>query len=199
MIYQIQMLWILLSFFIISSAFAQEWTIDPSPNPRTNNRLNSVVAISSTDAWAVGYYFDYAVTPDQSFALHWNGAAWLQVETPNVNSTGYLNGIAAISSDDVWAVGYYYPGTAGQTLIMHWDGISWSVVASPNRVGYNELTAVTAISSDNVWAVGYSRGDHATLVERWDGIQWSIVPSPPVSFSVDYILTAISAVSANDI
>src|SRR5437764_621866 len=54
---------------------------------------------------------------------------WSVVSSPNVGtSSNVLNGVAVVSANDVWAVGYY----SGGTLIEHWDGTSWSVVPSPN-------------------------------------------------------------------
>ena len=68
-----------------------------------------------------------------------------------------LRGVAAVSANDIWAVGYSSdPSTgASHTLTEHWDGTAWSVVPSPDTTtGLNILTAVTALSTGNVVAVG---------------------------------------------
>ncbi|MEO8328298.1 MAG: T9SS type A sorting domain-containing protein, partial [Nitrospirota bacterium] len=198
---------LLLSSCLFQDLFSQQypsgqnWNIVPSPNPRSNNRLNAIVAFSANDVWAAGIYEEIGVTPVQPLTMHWNGTTWTHVTTPLPPPThnGHINGLAGVSGKDVWAVGVFFPGTAGQTMIMRWQDTSWTIIPSANRVGYNELRGVTAISENNVWAVGYSPSVHATLVEHWDGTSWVIVPSPPISFSFDYILEGVAAVSDNDI
>ena len=68
-----------------------------------------------------------------------------------------LYGIAAVSANDIWAVGAgnfsTVSGTA--TLIEHWDGTSWTIVSSPDPgTATNALVAVTALSDGTVVAVG---------------------------------------------
>src|SRR5438477_12750976 len=52
---------------------------------------------------------------------------WRVVPTPTVRAVAGLDGVTAVSSRDVWAVG----GGARRPLVEHWDGARWSVVASP--------------------------------------------------------------------
>src|SRR5439155_1566738 len=114
-----------------------------------------------------------------------------------------LNGITAISANDVWAVGYYQNYTNGfnGTLTEHWDGSSWKLVPSPNASSENQLIGVTAISANDVWAVGYyqnyTTGYHVTLIEHWDGSSWKVIPSP--NASSENQLSGVTAVSANDV
>src|SRR5436305_1360784 len=81
---------------------------------------------------------------------------------PDVGEGSHLNGVAATSACDTWAVGYYYDGIAQQTLIEHWNGTAWKVQPSPNPDGSsnpNGLAGVAATSSTNAWAVGnYNNG-----------------------------------------
>jgi uroporphyrinogen-III synthase len=72
-----------------------------------------------------------------------------------------LNGVDALASKDVWAVGYSGVGGRYNTLIERWNGTQWRVVTSRNAVtnGDNTLTSLDALSSTNVWAVGSSRTD----------------------------------------
>ena len=85
---------------------------------------------------------------------------WKVVSSPNPGSGGnYLNGVAAVSTNNVWAVGDYLTGSAiARTLIEYWNGSSWKVVPSPNPSSLdNHLTGVARIpGSSNVWAVGDS-------------------------------------------
>src|SRR4051794_13492246 len=87
---------------------------------------------------------------------------------------GRLGGVAAVSTNDVWAVG----NAGGDTLTEHWDGTSWSIVPSPHPgASTNELFEVVALSTNDVWAVGYyyDGSTDATLTEHWDGTAWSVV------------------------
>src|SRR6185436_18108734 len=121
----------------------------------------------------------------QTLVERWNGTAWSVVPSPNPGtSSNELYGVAAVSANDVWAVGRYYNGTAYRTLVEHWDGTAWSVVDSLNLGTYdNELYDVAVVSANDVWVVGaylVSRNGYypaQTLVEHWDGSAWSVVPS----------------------
>lgn len=183
-----------------------------------SNYLVSISANSPNDIWAVGY-FDGRDTfymdgyyDGQTLTDHWDGKKWTPVSSPNPPGDVRisLTGVAAIASDDVWAVGAFQPRAGGvfQTLIEHWDGKVWSIVRSPNTLagdGDNgdALLAVATISPSNIWAVGASFGPAApqTLIEHWDGTKWSIVPSPnaPANYADNGQLYAISAASATDI
>ncbi|HET9224070.1 MAG TPA: hypothetical protein VFO07_16270, partial [Roseiflexaceae bacterium] len=94
-----------------------------------------------------------------------------------------LNGVAAISQSDIWAVGARtIDGVGERMLIKHWDGIRWTSVISPN-VGTrdNALYAVAAGSATDVWAAGISHDDtnvERTLIQHWDGAVWKVVLSP---------------------
>ena len=167
------------------------------------DRLTAVAAVAPDDIWAVGYVgvpFSYwqpfqsgeTSTPEpqvQTLIEHWNGEAWSIVDAPDVADlnglSGWdeLTGVAAISADDVWAVGVtLWPVNsnldepAAQPLIEHWNGTAWSLAtpADPEApppawsmaansffgpsgaaaVGSAALMGVAATSSTDVWAVG---------------------------------------------
>lgn len=180
------------------------WTSVSSPNSNTSsNTLHGVAAISLNDVWAVGYYDDPARGVRHTLTEHWNGTAWSIVPSANtaLGDIDLLESVAAVASDDVWAVGFYGPGgvTSYQTLTEHWDGAHWSIVTSPNITGTNRLLSVTASAHNDVWAVGYSEfSSNQTITEHWDGTQWSIVASPSVSSSANQ-LNGVVAVSASDV
>src|SRR5205085_10280583 len=132
------------------------------------------------DIWAVGTN-DYGGTypGGATLTLHWDGQAWTRVPSPNIGTVydgNVLLGIDAVSSNDVWAVGYVdtdAPGTL--TLIEHWNGSQWSIVPSPSVPNTdNKLESVSAISTNDVWAVGYylevigDGGWERTLTLHWD-------------------------------
>ena len=128
--------------------------------------------------------------------------AWSTVSSPKVGTSPiFLNGVAALSTNDVWAVGSYGNGQSSLTLVEHWNGTQWNVVASPNVEGLtsDELLGIAALASNDIWAVGdYDSSHMQPLVEHWDGKAWRIIASP-TSASSGNALAAISAISATDI
>jgi hypothetical protein len=186
------------------------WNVVPSPNVGSGtygNRLNAVAIVSPNDVWAVGF----SPTPGgpayvrKSLIEHWDGTDWRVVPSPNPAASDdvELNGVVAVSANDVWAVGH--SGNVCcvpyQTLIEHWDGMSWSIVPSPSPGTYsgNDLHAVVAISASDVWAVGEAYSgqygqDGGSLILHWDGTSWSVVPNASKA-----TLLGASAVSANDV
>jgi hypothetical protein len=132
---------------------------------------------------------------------HFDGKSWSVVSTPSFTSDS-ISGLAAVASNDVWAVGILF-GTGGSesTLIEHWNGTSWSVVTSPTPPNGGFLNAVTAVSTNDVWAAGSvldsTGASVAALLEHWDGTSWSIVSSG--AFGKVSGAGAISADASNDV
>jgi hypothetical protein len=124
---------------------------------------------------------------------------WNVVSSPNTGSpNNYLFGVAAIASNDVWAVGAYgVLGITAQQLIEHWDGTRWTHVTSPSLATPNELLAVSSVANNDVWAVGgYNSGGQA-LIQHWDGSTWSVLTHPnPGTFNRFF---GVAAVSTNDV
>ena len=122
---------------------------------------------------------------------------WLIVRSPNAEYSSTLSAVAALSSTDIWAVGFSSQSSGySQTLTEHWNGSSWTVVASPN-VGSsdNALLSIVAVSANDIWAVGYSGLN--TLTEHWNGSSWLVVASPNMGLSST--LSGVTALSTNDI
>ena len=92
---------------------------------------------------------------------------WRVVPSPSPGGSSQLIAVAAISANDVRAVG---STNASKTLIEQWNGTNWSIVPSPNPgPSGNWLGAVAAISAGNVWAVGSdfnSNNVQVTLTEH---------------------------------
>ena len=142
------------------------------------------------------------------FASHRSGptgsvAVCSIIKNPSVAPSSSFGGVAAISTNDVWAVGSYNSGavgskTTGLALIEHWNGSTWSVVSSPQVAPSSILMGVTAVSRNEIWAVGYSfNGSASPLIEHWNGSTWSVVKGADVGASA--VLNGITALSANDI
>ena len=179
------------------------WSIVPSPNIGTNaNFLYGVSAISATDIWAVGDTPGGVRSGSVTLTEHWNGKTWSIVPSPNSGTLGsYLNGVSALTSNNVWSVGSYDQnyGSPAPSLIEHWNGYSWTIVPSPSPAsGGNLLESVVAISTNDAWAVGslYNSGStEETLIEHWDGHSWTVVPSPnPGTTSNDFFSVSASSV-----
>ncbi len=96
-----------------------KWKIVSGPHPTgENDTLNSVVAISASDVWAVGNAFNTGNATSQALIEQWNGTKWKIVASPNPSPDfSVLNGIAALSVHAIWSVGDYL-NTSGsyQTL-----------------------------------------------------------------------------------
>jgi len=183
------------------------WTVVSSPNVAASyNFLNGVAVVSAKDIWAVGYSQNTSNFISQTLTEHWNGSTWSIVSSPDVG-TGYnfLNGVTVVSTNDVWAVGYYANTKTNklQTLTEHWNGSAWSIVSSPNAGrGPNVFTGVASVSTSDIWAVGYYRNystrTDQTLTEHWNGSAWSVVSSPNAGLAYDH-LTAVASVTASDV
>jgi hypothetical protein len=179
------------------------WSVVPGPDTGYSG-LEAISVVSANDIWAVGYANISGFY--QPMSLHWDGALWTEVTTPRPTpgSHGYLRGVGAVSSNDVWAVG---DGPNGP-LTMHWDGTQWTVVPSmdtgntyvPGNDGapgsyYNTLLAVGVVGPNDVWAVGTR--NNITWALHWDGTQWSQVSTP--NPGTDNTLNAITVIATNDI
>jgi hypothetical protein len=183
---------------VVSPPCNDQWNVVPSQNSGTNanNELNSVSAISSTDAWAVG---DVTTGTSPNFvkqpqAQHWDGSSWtLPPAQPAVVGAGdnALLTVTAVTTTNVWAAGYSKPnntsGTARQVLIEHYDGTSWTAIADTttnNPAGTsNSLYGIKFFSATDIWAVGQAvtaavgtttPATSTALIEHYDGTSWTV-------------------------
>lgn len=144
-------------------------------------------------------------TVQRTLFEHWDGRSWNVVPSPTVvNGTGsgftVLSGIAAVSANDVWAVGFSIEGQNKQfTLIEHWNGTAWSIVSNPAPTN-SSLYSIAVVSANDIWAVGSLSTNSVgePLVEHWNGSSWSIAASPATS-TEGISLNAVAARSADDI
>jgi hypothetical protein len=135
--------------------------------------LNAVAAVAPNDVWAAGYWNTSPFYSGSGLPLfeHWDGTAWHVVPSPEVGG-GQLWGLAAVSSNDVWAVGQL---TVNATLVEHWDGTAWRRVKAPYGSGLGWLFGVSARSANDVWAAGgaYHGTRLDSLVLHWNGSSWT--------------------------
>ena len=180
-----------------------DWTLINSPNANDQaNELRGVSAAADNDAWAVGtVYADNTFTKSRTLIEHWDGTRWSVVKSPNINaSINILEAVAAVTANDVWAVGIGITGFSTTPLIEHWNGIAWSIVANRGTT-VGGLGGVAVVSANDVWAAGTGRaGDEdSTLTLHWDGATWSLVPSPNVGPEVNNTLAAVTAIASDDV
>ena len=116
-------------------------------------------AASTSNAWAAGATDNGSA--DRTLILHWNGSTWAQTPSPNQGgaaAANSLNGVAATSPTNAWAVGRSATGLVHMALILHWDGTKWARVPAPHPGTTSDLFAVAAASANNAWAVGTFTG-----------------------------------------
>jgi hypothetical protein len=171
-----------------------EWDVveifELNPQPDGQGRSGAPRAIAGTspdDVWTIGTGNVMLEVPRTGslMTLHWDGSQPEEVLNLNVGDRqNDLYGVAAITADDAWAVGYYVnwqpePNYGLHALILHWDGTSWTRVDNPaEALDQTMFLDVVAIAADDVWAVGDNFGE--PLFMHYDGVEWTIVPGPPV-------------------
>jgi hypothetical protein len=181
------------------------WKRIPSPSPprkgTSGDLLSGVAALAPNNAWAVGGLGAVSGITEDTLIEHWNGSSWAVVKTPSPLVGGNeLSAVAAVSTNNVWAVGdgdiLSAKGTAA-TLALHWDGATWEQVSTPNPGAYNGLFGITtAPGTGQLWAVGEKASASFSslttpLVEHWSGSRWTVSTTPAVSGGELFGVTAL--------
>jgi hypothetical protein len=118
-------------------------------------------------------------------------------------TTGTLEGVAALSATDAWAVGSVQTSRRALPLAEHWDGTAWRVAPTPvDGRHIRVLHDVSAVSASDVWAVGtqiaLGSGAVHPLVEHWNGSTWAVVRDPRTQ-GARAELFAVSAASPTNV
>ena len=171
------------------------WTQEATPSPGPNNILLSLSADSEDDIWSVGDFV----------SMRFDGKAWkafpLVVFPGHGSSEETMDGVAAVSPTDVWAVGSTLENLSSTSQgdflggIERFNGSKWSLFQTVPGV---ELLAVKAVSADDIYAVGDingTSGSPSPWIEHFDGRSWSPVSLPAAAG----VLRGIAAISADDI
>jgi hypothetical protein len=102
------------------------WAVETSANTSdATNALQAITAISATNAWAVGWHaakVNGSVQPSRTLILHWDGAGWEVVPSPNPAGVSVRNSLSAVGStgaSNVWAVGASDTGNNERPLAVH--------------------------------------------------------------------------------
>ncbi len=125
------------------------WSVASLPTSLTSldGHFNSVGALATNNAWAVGDYYDLPTNRNHTLVAHWNGSTWSPVPSPDGSTFDRFYGIAATSATSIWATGDQYvcgSGPAGP-LTEYWDGCQWRVVPAASANSFdNTLLAVAA-------------------------------------------------------
>jgi hypothetical protein len=140
------------------------WSAVPVPAEGFSSNLGAVASAGADDVWSVGSYDVQTSTGTLSFTLteRWNGHRWSIVASPSPTGDDDLDGVAAVSPDDIWAVG----STANPaTFVLRWDGHAWATLPARSRPGsVNGLFDVSAPAATDVWAAG---GGYKTVAEHF--------------------------------
>jgi hypothetical protein len=151
------------------------------------DRLVAIAGSASNDMWAVG---DRLPDPRHVFPLleHWDGRRWTYSAGASLGGRqAYLTSVAALSSDDVWAVGTF--ASVGPRLpaplIERWNGRSWSI--QPTRALTRlkgalpqTLTSVAALAPDDVWVLGTPGSNSSDVYLHWNGASLKLLRGPHI-------------------
>jgi hypothetical protein len=112
------------------------------------------------------------------------GASTAWYQTFQVNRRGSFSEIAAISQNNIWAVGDLW-GKKGNTIyqpfIWHYDG-GWVAVTIPGSPKFDS-EHVSASAANDVWVFGLTPGSVAhSMAYRYDGSHWHKIPVPAETY-----------------
>jgi hypothetical protein len=121
------------------------WSRVPSPDVDTQTVLYGVAALSSTNAWAVGY-----ASNKGAVVMRFDGHSWTAATLAQLSS---LTAISALSASDIWAAG---SDSAGNAVLANWRGSGWAVTPAPAQTGPGtpSITGLAAAAPATVLGVG---------------------------------------------
>jgi len=105
--------------------------------------VQAIEPVTRDEAWAVG-----------ASVFRFDGDEW--TEPLNLRLIGELSSVAAVTVQDVWAVGSVVGETgSSRALVARFDGQRWTPIAGPRVPGSETLTGVDALEDGTVVGVGY--------------------------------------------
>jgi hypothetical protein len=160
----------------------------PAPESPT---LDALAMAGPSRGWAAGFTLAVGNGPPRFGPLlaAWDGRTWRRVVPRLGVASSRLDGLAARSATDAWAVGSvsaWPKDTSAQPLILHWNGRRWARVPAAPVPGYAyvELLSVAARSATDAWAVGEAQPATSLelhpVIEHWNGRRWRLMNNPEV-------------------
>ena len=158
--------------------------------PGDSVQLNSVAAVSRSDAWAAGGVAPTGSSRYQPLLVHWDGTAWQTVTLPAriLAALGPGQGLSVIGT---WRAGGFwaFDGLNG-TWLRH-RGQRWTAgrLPGPGTGGSTPvITSAVVLSRANVWAFGFSidrGGQAAPYAAHLHGGIWQVVALPGAASVTD--------------
>jgi len=176
-----------------AAAAGWPWRTVPGPAiPATESpTLDALAMAGPSRGWAAGFILAVGNGPPRFGPLlaAWNGRTWRRVMPRLGVASSRLDGLAARSATDAWAVGSvsaWPKDTSAQPLILHWNGRRWARVPAAPVPGYAYvvLLSVAARSATDAWAVGEAQPATSLelhpVIEHWNGRRWRLMNNPEV-------------------
>jgi hypothetical protein len=135
--------------------------------------LSAVAALSVSDVWIAGQYFDTAKNASEPFIAHFNGKAWSPGRVP-ANGAEF-SGLTVISRSDAWAA-----GNNPQRPCVHRE-LDRSFVAGGAEPGPWAAAQRHRDGGGNVTVVGHNttvNGPTKGIILSWNGSAWTSVKVP---------------------
>jgi len=155
------------------------WSADDLPVPpapmKVNSRIESVTALSQSDAWMVT-----TGQEGSSYVYHLDDGAWEGPIKPVSGRPFYATSIVARSDSDVWVTG---TSSSGKAEVWHYDGSAWAN-ESPDLSSSAELAGAALGSNGILYVAGFNYETGTAMVWAYDGSRWSDVSpaNPPQSY-----------------
>lgn len=156
------------------------WSIQGVTDPgTTNNELNGIDCLSSTDCTAVGYASSTGVG-SQSVVEQWDGTSWSQAS--GVPAVGQLDAVSCASATACAAVGQ--TSLSGSDIaVLGYDGNSWSQVSAPDPGNWeNALDGVACPAAGTCFGVGHRQDGNSE--PAYAAIETSLQQPQPVVAAV---------------
>jgi len=161
--------------------------------------LNAVVALSPSEAIAVGQALPEFALQARPLSLRWSGSGWSEIPVPQIRSTALL-GAAADQDRTVWAVGRHVateaePSDAVPVVYRLSDG-AWTSQAL-DELGPRTGVTLTGVATSGSGAALEVRAVGDSVLEvgrvfRFAAGHWSAMPVPDRPPGVGWTLRAIA-------
>ena len=122
-----------------------KWATVAVPITSTTNLGQITRVPGTTHLWVVGT----DMKTKKPVAIYYDGTSW---KAHNPRGAGALDGVAALSANDVWASGTSL--TAPSNVTFHWTGSAWHTVAPAGLANGWVEDMTRAPGSTQLWAVG---------------------------------------------